>query len=259
MEKSIDDKIIEENEKLLIQLFLAKKLIEILEKFRFYLQNIINNCKCDENNFNNRQQLNHLENEYNNSNKNRDILLLNKGITNNNNESNETDLKIIQIEHIFDNINNGLTHNLLNINNNSNNLISNCDLILNSNNKSENKKQKISLKSVVKQKTNKSGAKKVEINNRIIDNSSNSLSINAIELRRNECLECSKSYESSKLLKAHQRVVHCEQRRYKCSFDNCSVKMKTKQQINQHIKIHYSDRPYVCEWPGCQFRLTSNQ
>jgi hypothetical protein len=256
MEKSINYQIIEENEKLLTQLFLAKKLIEILEKFRFYLQNIINNCKCDENNFNDRQQLNHLENEYNNFNKNKDILLLNKGI--NNNESNGTHFKIIKIEENFDNINNGLTHNLLNINNNNNNLISNSDLILNSN-KSENKKQKRSLKSVKKQKTNKSGAKKVEINNSIIDNSSNGLNIKAIELRRNECLECSKSYESLKLLKAHQRVVHCEQRRYKCSFDDCSVKMKTKQQINQHIKIHYEDRPYVCEWPGCQFRLTNNQ
>ena len=65
-----------------------------------------------------------------------------------------------------------------------------------------------------------------------------------------------RSFESS-AIKNHIRS-HTDERPFNCS--ECEMKFKIKQHLNKHKLKHLSDinlqKPYKCEWFGCERRFT---
>lgn len=101
------------------------------------------------------------------------------------------------------------------------------------------------------------------------------------------CLECGKRFATPSSLKDH-RNEHSGDKPYKCKFEDCAMRFKSKQLLCRHLKkhecahkcmfegcgkrfafrerlivhqkIHSNERPLVCPWEGCgkRFKWTNS-
>lgn len=62
---------------------------------------------------------------------------------------------------------------------------------------------------------------------------------------------CGKSYVNNTILKRHIQAVHDLQKRFQCSV--CGKCLSSQQNLNEHNYIHTGEKPYVCQFPGCNF------
>ncbi|XP_005096526.1 transcription factor E4F1 isoform X2 [Aplysia californica] len=66
------------------------------------------------------------------------------------------------------------------------------------------------------------------------------------------CDICFRSFKELTVLKAHA-VVHSDERKYICTFENCPYGFKTKGCLVRHMRRHTGERPYECERCGRAF------
>lgn len=64
-----------------------------------------------------------------------------------------------------------------------------------------------------------------------------------------ECIECKFVCETAKELKRHQRT-HFKQ---EIVCKTCNEEFKTKTELNEHSKMHYDERPFLCTECGMRF------
>lgn len=62
---------------------------------------------------------------------------------------------------------------------------------------------------------------------------------------------CGKSYVNNTILKRHIQAVHDLQKRFQCSV--CGKCLSSQQNLKEHGYIHTGEKPYVCQYPGCNF------
>ncbi|XP_054167596.1 zinc finger protein 62 homolog [Oppia nitens] len=109
-----------------------------------------------------------------------------------------------------------------------------------------------------------------------------------------KCDKCDKTYTNRSNVKKHQKYIHsdiprefkcrydgCDKvfrfestrkqhylrhenlwfRRFKCDVDGCGKSFYRRAHLNEHTTyLHSNDRPFACEWPGCdkRFKLMEN-
>lgn len=64
---------------------------------------------------------------------------------------------------------------------------------------------------------------------------------------------CVKSYCSSFNLKRHVESTHMGIKKFMC--DVCGKQLSSKQNYVDHKNLHTGDKPYVCEYPGCDYQF----
>ncbi|XP_059174449.1 transcription factor E4F1-like isoform X2 [Physella acuta] len=66
------------------------------------------------------------------------------------------------------------------------------------------------------------------------------------------CEVCGQSFKELTVLKVHA-LVHSDERKFVCSFENCPYAFKTKGGLVRHTRRHTGERPFACERCGRSF------
>jgi KRAB domain-containing zinc finger protein len=69
-----------------------------------------------------------------------------------------------------------------------------------------------------------------------------------------QCEQCPSRFKSVYLLRAHKKF-HTEK---KWSCDKCGRSFAKGSSLKEHKRIHTGERPYPCEWEGCDKRFNSS-
>jgi hypothetical protein len=61
---------------------------------------------------------------------------------------------------------------------------------------------------------------------------------------------CSKSYVNSSILKRHIHAFHTTAKKFQC--DLCLKCLASRQNLKEHTYTHTGEKPYICNYPGCE-------
>ncbi|XP_054163340.1 zinc finger protein 143-like [Oppia nitens] len=64
-------------------------------------------------------------------------------------------------------------------------------------------------------------------------------------------LNCNKSFRDLRDLKRHQRA-HTGDKRYSCDWPGCEYRSTDVANLAKHKRTHTGERPYKCDWAGCE-------
>lgn len=67
------------------------------------------------------------------------------------------------------------------------------------------------------------------------------------------CDSCSQVFKNKVALRRHLNLQHTGVVRFKCS--DCGRILSSRQNLSEHKNIHTGQKPYACEYPGCQMRF----
>ena len=65
---------------------------------------------------------------------------------------------------------------------------------------------------------------------------------------------CDKSFPTHRILYIHFHKCHFSQRSFSCDHQNCNKSFKTRGQLKTHFLVHSDDRPFLCPFEGCEYR-----
>lgn len=63
---------------------------------------------------------------------------------------------------------------------------------------------------------------------------------------------------NSKAMKTHGKTKNVTPGSFICPMSKCNKTFMTKWQINRHMKVIHSEKKYVCDYPGCDYKTTLN-
>jgi hypothetical protein len=261
------EELYKENDRLLSQLLLANKCIEILEKFKYFLEAFMKKCKCFliKNNNILLYELIHEFDSFVNQNKNH---LFNNQQFDNNIDNSFHDLKsnTIWVKLNGDSVKEQKVNQYLDYFDTKSNVcyyygIKNTSIDRNKNNKQE--------KRVVTQVTEPSNS------NPTIDYFNDKLAIKQLVVKSTEIEEAKvepktqhvprikylcgwnkcKFYSYSERKTNDHKNVHTGERPHICSVENCGKTFRTHIYLKKHQKSHFEEIKYFCEWPECEAKF----
>ncbi|RWS25746.1 zinc finger protein 143-like protein, partial [Leptotrombidium deliense] len=72
-----------------------------------------------------------------------------------------------------------------------------------------------------------------------------------------QCEHCKKMFSSTKNLRAH-RLLHTDERPYKCDWQSCTARFRRSHHLTAHRRIHTGERPFPCPHLGCNVAFTKS-
>ncbi|XP_031569200.1 uncharacterized protein LOC116303748 isoform X2 [Actinia tenebrosa] len=76
------------------------------------------------------------------------------------------------------------------------------------------------------------------------------------KLRVSKCERCNEEFDGMAALRQHCRVLHGDQKYYKCNI--CNKLFSHPSSRNIHLRLHSGEKPYECETCGKRFRVSSH-
>jgi uncharacterized Zn-finger protein len=73
-----------------------------------------------------------------------------------------------------------------------------------------------------------------------------------------QCQKCDKSYGSERHLTKHLKFVHENSVKYDCSYSDCSYSSKSLRALKIHQMRHSGEKPFRCQWNGCESAFVTN-
>lgn len=79
-------------------------------------------------------------------------------------------------------------------------------------------------------------------------------------LRPYKCTQndCNKTFSMFRNMRSHQRLCHNDNKPVKCEWPECGAQMTSKSRLKTHMRKHTGEKPFVCEWTNCDYKTTQS-
>jgi uncharacterized Zn-finger protein len=71
------------------------------------------------------------------------------------------------------------------------------------------------------------------------------------------CTDCAYETQNKQHFVTHRRI-HTGEKPYVCDFAGCDAKFAQSQHFIRHKRTHTGEKPYVCDFPGCEARFSQS-
>ena len=76
--------------------------------------------------------------------------------------------------------------------------------------------------------------------------------------RKNECIECKKTFSTLGNMRNHYLTIHQNYRPYKCEFPGCSKRYSILSRYQVHLRTHEGKKPFLCQICNKSFNEKGN-